>query len=281
MIPVQAPQDQYLKIGNINTRFWAAGDKGPPVILIHGLGGSVENWVNNMEPLALRHRVYALDLRGFGRTDKTPIIHDMNELWQFIHDFMGVQHIEKASLVGNSLGGGLALALAHNSPDKVDKLVLVDTAGMGSDVIIDFKLVSIPVLGELLSRVTRKSTARLWRKIVFDPSLVTEELVEETYKLATLPGAHKALLATLRAGIGIRGQRAYLVRQVLDGLAGIKAPALIFWGQQDRIIPVAHAHIAAAKIPGAGLQIFDNCGHMPQLERPDEFNKIVLEFLAG
>ncbi len=280
-MPMQAPPDQYLKLGNINTRFWAAGEKGTPIILVHGLGGSIENWAYNIDAMAQRHRVYALDLKGFGRTDKTPVLHEMDELRQFINDFLEVQHIAKASLVGNSLGGGLVLSLAIQSPDKVDKIVLVDTAGMGSDVIIDFKLVSIPVLGELLSRVSLKSTASLWRKIVFDSSLVTDELVEETFKLATLPGAHKALLATLRAGIGIRGQKAYLVRQVLDGLAGIKAPTLICWGQQDRIIPVAHAHIAAAKIPGARLQIFENCGHMPQLERPDEFNNLVLEFLAG
>ncbi len=280
-MPMQLPADQYVKVGSINTRFWASGDQGPPVILVHGLGGSVENWVYNIEPLAQRHRVYALDLKGFGRTDKTPLLREMEELMQFVIDFMEVQEIPKASLVGNSLGGGIVLSIAIRSPEKVDKLVLVDNAGMGRDVIIDFKLVSIPVLGELLSRVSRKSVADLWRKIVFDPSLVTDELIEETFKLATLPGAHKALLTTLRAGIGIRGQRAHLTRQILDGLSGIKASTLIFWGQQDRIIPVSHAHIATAKIPGARLQIYDRCGHMPQLERPDEFNELVLEFLAG
>jgi pimeloyl-ACP methyl ester carboxylesterase len=281
MIPMQTPQDQYVKVGHINTRFWASGDQGPPVILVHGLGGFIENWVYNIGPQAQRHRVYALDLKGFGRTDKTPLLREMEELMQFVIDFMAVMNIPQASLVGNSLGGGIVLALAIRFPERVDKLVLVDNAGMGRDVILDFKLVSIPVIGELLSRVSRKSIASLWRKIVYDPALVTDELVELTYELATLPGAHKALLTTLRAGIGIRGQRDHLTRQVLDGLAGIKVPTLIIWGQQDRIIPVAHAQIVAAGIPGARLQIYDHCGHMPQLECPDEFNKLVLEFLAG
>jgi pimeloyl-ACP methyl ester carboxylesterase len=281
MMTMQAPKDQYIKVGNINTRFWASGDKGTPVILVHGLGGSIENWIHNVESLGQHHRAYALDLKGFGRSDKTPVLHDLDELVQFIGDFMEVQHINKAGLVGNSLGGGLVLSFAVQFPDKVDKLVLVDNAGMGRDVIVDFKVVSIPVLGELLSRTNRKSTARLWRKIVFDSSLVTDELVEQTFKLATLSGASRALLATLRAGIGIRGQRANLIRPLIESAAHVTAPTLVIWGRQDRIIPVAHAHIAAKTIPGARLEIFDHCGHMPQLEHPDKFNALVLEFLAG
>jgi pimeloyl-ACP methyl ester carboxylesterase len=281
MMPMPAPQDQYIKVGTINTRFWVSGEKGTPVILVHGLGGSIENFVRNIDALAQRHRVYALDLKGFGRTDKTPVPRDFDELVKFVSDFMEVQHIDKASLVGNSLGGGLVLLFAIQYPKKVEKLVLVDNAGMGSDVIVDFILLSLPVLGELLYRPSPKAGAGLWRKIVFDASLVTEELVEQTCKMAILPGASKAMLATLRAGIGIRGQRANLTRPLLDSAAKIAAPTLIIWGKQDRIIPVAHAHIAAQTIPHSRLQIFERCGHMPQLECPDEFNSLVLEFLAA
>jgi pimeloyl-ACP methyl ester carboxylesterase len=281
MMPIQMPPDQYVKVGNINTRYWAAGDKGTPVVLVHGLGGSIENWILNMEPLAQRHRVYAPDLKGFGRTDKTPVLQDLDELVRFIKDFMEVQRIAKASLIGNSLGGGLVLQFAINFPDKVDKLVLVDNAGMGKGVITDFKILSLPVIGELLYRPSLKATANLLRKIVFDPSLVTNEVVEMTYKLAILPGATKALLAALRAGIGVRGQRANLTRPLLADAAKIAAPTLIFWGQQDKIIPVAHGHIAEKTIPHSRLQVYDRCGHMPQVERPDEFNSLVLEFLAA
>jgi pimeloyl-ACP methyl ester carboxylesterase len=281
MMPMQTPKDQYVKVGNVNTRFWASGDKGTPVILVHGLGGSIENWVFNIEPLAQRHRVYALDLKGFGRTDKLPLVKDLSTMLKFISDFMDTQNISKASLVGNSMGGGLALAFAIQLPQKVDKLVLVDNALMGRDVIVDFKILSLPIIGELLYKPSPKSGAGLWRKIVFDASLVTDELVKSSYELAILPGAPKAMLAILRAGIGIRGQRANLTRPLLDGAAKIAAPTLIIWGQQDKIIPVAHAQIAAKTIPNSRLQIFDKCGHMPQLERPDEFNKLVLEFLAA
>jgi 4,5:9,10-diseco-3-hydroxy-5,9,17-trioxoandrosta-1(10),2-diene-4-oate hydrolase len=277
---IQPPQDRYIKVGNINTRFWAAGDKGTAVVLVHGLGGSIENWVHNIDALAQHHRVYAMDLVGFGRTEKTPLTHDLNVLGKFIDDFMKTQSVEKASLVGNSLGGGLVLRFAIDYPGKVEKLVLVDNAGMGRGVILDFKVASLPLIGELLTRPSRKGTARIWKKVVYDSSLVTERLVEEGYGLLTLPGAQKALLATVRAGINLRGQRADLIGLLISKLGTITAPTLIFWGQQDRIMPLAHAHIAMKKIPNARLHIFDRCGHMPQLEHPEEFNKLVLDFLA-
>ena len=278
---MQNPVDRYIKIGDVNTHYWAAGDKGPAVILVHGLGGSVENWVKNIGPLAQHYRVFAPDLKGFGRTDKTPVLRDLNELVVFLNDFMGALLIDKASLVGNSLGGGLVLQFAVNYPQKVAKLVLVDTAGMGADVIVDFKVVSLPILGEILIKPSLKGTADLWKKIVFDPSLVTDELVDQAYALACLPGASRALLTTLRAGIGFLGQRARLRGPFLKSVAKLAVPTLVVWGRNDRIIPVAHAQIAVKTIPGARLQLYDRCGHMPQYERPDEFNKLALDFLAG
>ena len=274
------PEDRYIKVGNINTRYWTSGEQGTPVVLIHGLGGSIENWVKNIDVLGQSHRVYALDLKGFGRTDKTPLLRDMDELTKFIGDFMAALNIDKASLIGNSLGGGLALSFALQHPDKVEKLVLVDNAGMGPEVIADFRVISLPVIGELLYHPNRKAVAGLWGKIVFDASLVTDELVEQTYKLAVLPGAVKSMLSTLRAGIGISGQSKSQRMRVTDKISALKAPTLIFWGKQDRIIPPAHADIAARMMPGARLHLFDNCGHMPQLEHPEKFNKLVLDFLA-
>jgi 4,5:9,10-diseco-3-hydroxy-5,9,17-trioxoandrosta-1(10),2-diene-4-oate hydrolase len=274
------PQDQYIKVGNINTRFWAAGDKGTTVVLVHGLGGFNENWVHNVNALSQSHRVYAMDLLGFGRSDKTPLIHDMYDLVRFINDFMETLKIDKASLVGNSLGGGLALLFALQYPQKVEKLVLVDNAGMGKDIILDFKLCSLPLLGELLIRPSRSTTAGLWKKIVYNSSLVTEKLIKDSYALAALPGASKALLAALRSGINLSGQRSKLTKALLEKLGSIAAPTLIIWGKQDRIIPVAHAQVAVNKILGARLQIIDRCGHMAQLEHPEKFNKLVLDFLA-
>jgi pimeloyl-ACP methyl ester carboxylesterase len=276
----QLPADQYVKVGNVNTRYWAAGDKGSAVVLVHGLGGFIENWEYNINALAQRHRVYAMDLVGFGRSDKVPLTRDLHILVKFVNDFLETQDIARASLVGNSLGGGLAIAFAYDYPEKVEKLVLVNNAGMGRGVILDFKLCSLPFLGEFLTRPSTEGTARLWKKIVYDAALVTPELVKLSYELISQPGAQGALLSALRAGINLCGQRGKLIKEIISRLGEITAPTLVVWGQQDRLLPVAHAHVAAAKIPGARLEIFDRCGHMPQLEYPERFNKLVLDFLA-
>jgi 4,5:9,10-diseco-3-hydroxy-5,9,17-trioxoandrosta-1(10),2-diene-4-oate hydrolase len=274
------PEDKYIKVGDVNTRYWAAGDKGSAVLLVHGLGGFIENWVHNIGALAEKHRVFAPDLPGFGRTDKAPLIRDLNVLVKFINDFMVAMNIPRASLIGNSMGGGLVLQFAVDYPDKVAKLVLVDNAGMGNDVIADFKICSLPVLGELLLRRSRKATVSMWRKIVYDAALITPELIDVANGIIIQPGAKKALLAALRAGIDTGGQRSSLLDPLLSKLGSLKAPTLVVWGKEDKIIPVKHTRIAAAKIAGARLEIFDKCGHMPMFEYPDRFNKLVLDFLA-
>ena len=280
-MPETLPQDRYVKVGNINTRYWQAGEKGSAVVLVHGLGGSIENWQYNISVLARQHRVYALDLLGFGRTDKLPLPKHLTELVQFTSDFLDTQGITKACLVGNSLGGGLVLQFAIQFPNKVEKLVLVNSAGMGRDVNFTLRLLSVPFLGKILAgRPTLKSVEGLMNDICYDPAVVTPEMVKTCYDLAVLPGASKALLSVTHGGISLLGQRSEYTRPILDGLAKITVPTLIFWGRQDKVIPVKHAHIAASKIHGAELHIFDKCGHAAMLEHPDEFNKITLNFLA-
>jgi pimeloyl-ACP methyl ester carboxylesterase len=275
------PEDRYIKIGPYNVRYWTAGDAGPAVLLVHGLGGSIENWSRNLGPLAAGRRVYAMDLPGFGRTDKTPLVGSLYELVDFIRDFMDALGIEGASLIGNSLGGGLILEFAARYPERTDKVVLVGSAGLGREVLRDLRVCAVPLLGEWFTRPSRDTTASLWRKIVADPALITDELVATSYDLYRLPGARKALLKTLRAGINILGQRKKLLRELWAGMRTLPAPVLVVWGRQDRIIPLKHAEVAARLLPRAEVYVFDECGHMPQLEHPDEFNELVRRFLMS
>ena len=277
----QTPDDQYVKVGDINTRFRTAGDKGTAVILVHGLGDALETWEPNINALAERHRVYALDLVGFGRSDKPPIQPSLSFGAQFISDFMETQHIGRASLVGNSMGGAVSLQFALQFPDKLEKLVLENTAGLGKGVITIFRWLSIPMIGELLSRPSRRGTIWLFKQIVYDPTVITDDLVELYYQLASLPGAQKSLLSTLRTGINLFGQRPQFTRPIVENLGKITCPTLIIWGQQDRIIPVEHARVAKDGIPNAKLHIFDSCGHGPHFEHPEDYNRLVLEFLRG
>ena len=275
------PQDRYVNVGGINTRYWAMGDHGTSVILVHGLGGCVEDWRLNVNALAEYHRVYALDLVGAGRTGKAVGSYSLPYGAQFLNGFLEALHVDRATLVGNSMGGAVTLQFAVQFPHRVQKLVLVNSAGLGRELISHLRLATLPLLGEWLARPRRRGAAQVFKACVYDPALVTDELVEVYYELAALPGAQECLLSALRAGANLRGTRASIVQSILDKLATIAAPTLIVWGQQDRVLPVAHAYEAEKRLPNARLHVFDPCGHLPQLERAEEFNALVLEFLGG
>ncbi len=280
MLP-EKPQDQYVKVGNINTRFWAEGSGGPSVILIHGLGACIETWLFNFSALAERYRVYALDLVGFGRSDRRPAGLSPDSMARFVGEFMQVQQIEKASLVGNSMGGLVSLLIAIRSPEKVAKLVLVDAGGLGKEASMMLRLGSVPVIGELAMRPSRKGVVRTLRSCMYDSSLVTDEMVDMLYAVgAVVPGGEKCTLTALRAMCSIRGQRPEIVRPIADNMGKVTVPTLIVWGNEDRVLPVAHGHAAARKIPNSVLKVFERAGHTPQMEQPEQFNKVLLQFLA-
>jgi 4,5:9,10-diseco-3-hydroxy-5,9,17-trioxoandrosta-1(10),2-diene-4-oate hydrolase len=279
-MPIQRPQDQYVKVGNINTRFWTAGDKGTSVILVHGLGAFIEYWERNINHLAINHRVYALDLVGFGRSDKLPAMLNTSFLVQFINNFMEVQRIDNASIVGNSMGGMLALMFALKYPDKLRKLVIEDAGGIGKEVSLNLRLLSLPLLGEMVIQPSRRLAARFLNNMVYDPAMIPDEMIELFYQYMAQPGGKKCLLTMERNMFNFFGRRSYIVNSILNNLPTIKAPTLVIWGKQDNISSAAHAHLAAEKIPNCSLKIFDRCGHIPHFEHVEEFNDVVLKFLA-
>lgn len=277
---VQTPQDRYVQVGQINTRYWTEGDKGTTVILLHGIGSSIETWTYNISVLAQHHRVYAVDLVGAGRSDKPPATYSLTYLAQFVLGFMDALSIECASLIGNSLGGGVALQFALNFPRKVEKLVLVNSFGLGKEITLTLRLATLPFVSKLFSP-SRSGTALALKQSVYDATLITNEWVELYYQIATLPGLWETLLAIIDTNINLFGVRPEVYNAIVDRLATITAPTLVFWGQQDRVLPVAHAAVATKGLLSARLHIFDPCGHWSQVERSEEFNTLVLEFLAN
>lgn len=271
--------DKYIKIKGINTRYWEEGNVGSDVILIHGIGSYMETWENNVEFFSKNHRVFVLDLPGFGRSDKPVVQYSFPYFAQFVLDFMDTQGIEKASLIGNSMGGGISQHVAIQAPDRVAKLVLVNSAGFSKNLTILLRVSSIPLLGELLSRPSRKGTLKVLKECVYDPALITDEMVELGYQIVSQPGATKAFLSTLRSTVKFSGLKNEVLRSFTDNFSSIKAQTLIIWGQQDRILPVSGAIVAEQGISNATVHIFDSCGHMPQIELPEEFNTIVENFL--
>ncbi len=241
----------------------------------------MESWIRNVESLGEHHLVYALDLPGFGRADKAISGPRTFEYFaEFTRDFMDGQGIDKAHLVGSSMGGGVSLQFAIDFPERLDKLVLVASAAVGDSKPHRFyRLAALPLIGEWLTRPTREGAAESWRVCLHDPDLVTDELVDRAHELSSLPGASRAFLATTRALLGPLGPRERVVRPIRAGLSTITAPTLIIWGQEDRILPVSGGYAAAEQILNARLHIFEQCGHLPQFELAEKFNSLVSEFL--
>ena len=272
------PSDQYVTVEGHRVRYWEAG-KGPAIVLMHGLANSVITWRKNVEALSHHFRVIALDLPGHGLSDMPKVRFGLPEGAAFVASFLDELAVDRAHLVGNSMGGAVALELALARPERAASLTLADSAGLGREIALVLRLGSLPLLGEYARRPTLKGVRNLVRWLVHDPALVDED--ELPLRLAYLKreGSAQALLRFLRTGVGLFGQRPGTRRDA--SLASLSVPTLIFWGAQDPLFPIRQAEQAARAIPGATLHVFDACGHWPQYEHPDEFNRLLGGFVES
>jgi pimeloyl-ACP methyl ester carboxylesterase len=274
-------ENKFITVEGIKTRYWASGNQGSPVLLIHGIGCSVLEWERNMAALSARHRVFALDLLGFGLSDK-PLneTYNINRLAQFSLAFLTALNIPRAHFAGNSLGGGVSLECARLAPERVASLLLVDPAGMDlRGTLLEFRLATIPILGEMITKPNKIGTRMLWNKAFANPApFVTDELVNTKVELARLPNAHKTFLKTLRSFCNFRGFKNEHVEALHKSLPNIKARTLVVWGQNDQFVTVEHAKVLQRLMPNIEVQIFENCGHAPQVEESEKFNEVALKF---
>jgi len=172
------------------------------------------------------------------------------------------------------------MAMAIKFPEKIDKLVLVDSGGLMDKVPLLYRLCSLPLLGGLMVRPTIKPLVRRRMKEAFyDSYLVTDEMVDRDCQLLKMPGAKRAMLSMIRNGVSLKGPNDGVV--ILDKLHLIKSPTLLIHGAQDKVIPVAQAHNARKLIPTAKLKVIEECGHCPYIEKASKFNEAVIEFLGA
>ncbi len=278
---IRVPEDQYISAGELKTRFWDLGNSGPVVILLHGLGASAEVWMHNIDTLAKNHRVLVPDLAGFGRSERPSPSFSPLDYIGFLNDFMAALDIERASLVGQSLGGAVALKYALQFPQKVEKLVLADCGGFGKEVIWTLRLMSVPYLGEIVSYPTRAGVTLFFKLAVRNPAVITKDFIDLYYRFFTQPGFQAYLLKIVRMLVDFHGAKHDALAPVRENLHLIRQPTLIVWGENDRVFPLKHAHFGKERMPNARLHVMRECGHIPNLERPDEFNRVVSDFLRG
>jgi pimeloyl-ACP methyl ester carboxylesterase len=251
---------------------------GPPVVFVHGLSGCWQNWLENIPFFARKHRVIAMDLPGFGSSDLPNEEISIPGYGRFVNSFLESIGVEHAALIGNSMGGFIAAETAISHADRVDRLVLVSAAGGLPITRVRDRLgigafrVSYPFTPPLIARRTAlmnrpRLRAAMLLTVVRYPSRISPELVWEVSAGAGKPGFVAAL-------------RALANYDFRDRLSSIDDPTLVVWGRNDQIVSVRGADVYERLIPGARKVIFEKTGHVPMLERPARFNRLVEEFLA-
>ncbi len=262
---------------------YRTGGSGPLLVLIHGITSNSATWDRVLPRLARRYTVLAPDLLGHGRSDKRRGDYSVGAHANTVRDLLDALGHERATFVGHSLGGGVALQLAYQYPERVENLVLVAPGGFGREVSVLLRAASIPGSGPVLALAA-------WRPIVEAGTLLTHALghlglhgntdLEEIgrgYAMLADRASRRAFIHTLRSVVDHEGQRV----SALDRIeAAARIPSLIVWGEQDRIVPASQGKRAHQLVPDTHLITFRRAGHFPHRDDPARFVRVIDEFLA-
>ncbi|MCP9273095.1 alpha/beta fold hydrolase [Mycolicibacterium arenosum] len=277
------PTLRFQTIHGYRRAFRIAGT-GPAILLIHGIGDNSTTWDVVQSKLAQRYTVIAPDLLGHGQSDKPRADYSVAAYANGMRDLLSVLDIERVTVVGHSLGGGVAMQFAYQFPQLVDRLILVGAGGVTKDVNVALRIASMPLGSEALALLRLPlilPALQLFGRVggaVFGQTGLGRDIPEALRILEALPEptASSAFARTLRAVVDWRGQvvtmldRCYLTESV---------PVQLIWGECDSVIPMAHALMAHAAMPGSQLEIFEGSGHFPFRDDPERFCELVEKFI--
>lgn len=257
--------------------------EGPAILLIHGITSSGRTWDAVFEALAERHTVIAPDLPGHGASDKPRGDYSLGAYATALRDLLVLLGIRSATLVGHSLGGGIAMTFVYQFPGRVDRMVLVDSGGLGEEVSLALRAATLPgaeiALPVLFGPVTQRALSAggaVLSRLGLTASAQTRGLVEGLESLGDA-SARRAFVLTARSVLDARGQRVDARARLYLAEA---LPTLFVWGERDPILPLEHAHDALELVPTARLEVFPGAKHFPFNDDPDRFVAVLSEFIA-
>jgi pimeloyl-ACP methyl ester carboxylesterase len=279
------PTLEYRTIHGYRRAFRVAGS-GPAILLIHGIGDNSTTWSTVQSKLAQRFTVIAPDLLGHGKSDKPRADYSVAAYANGMRDLLSVLDIDSVTVVGHSLGGGVAMQFAYQFPQLVERLILVGAGGVTKDVNVALRVASMPMGSEALAFLRLPLVLPALQVVgrvagaMFGSTPLGRDLPDVLRILADLPEptASSAFARTLRAVVDWRGQvvtmldRCYLTQSV---------PVQLIWGSGDSVIPVSHARMAHAAMPGSLLEVFDGSGHFPFHDDPERFVEVVEQFIGS
>ncbi len=275
-------QPQRISIHGHEVRYFRAGD-GPALLLVHGMAGSAATWKAVLPRLARDYTVIAPDLLGHGKSAKPRTDYSLGAFASGLRDLLVAQGIERATVVGHSLGGGIAMQMAYQHPERVERLVLVGSGGLGREVSPVLRFLTLPGAEYLMPLIFTSFSRDIGNRIsmLLRRGGLRAPALEESWRayVSLTEGENReAFVKTLRSVIDLKGQsvsahdRLYLASHM---------PTLLLWGARDQIIPVDHAYAAHEAMPGSHLEIFEESGHFLHNEEPDHFIHALRAFLAS
>ena len=265
---------KFVDLGGYNTHYIEMGS-GEPVILIHGYFYDSLQWSKNLEALATRFKVYALDLWGFGYSTREPMDYGYPLYASQLLKFMDALGIEKAFLTGQSMGGGTAILFATRHPERVNRLVLVASGGLPNPQSPVMRIAGLPGIGEFLFGLKGSRRGILKANFIYDKNKLTDEYVETVTRFQKVKGTTEVLLKVLRKRFWDT------LPEEIHTLGKTGLPVLIVWGRQDKSIPIKLAQDMRRILKGSRLEIIDQAGHCPNDEQPEVFNRLAMEFLLS
>jgi pyruvate dehydrogenase E2 component (dihydrolipoamide acetyltransferase) len=260
------PRYEFIDTQAGRLRYTKRGSGDNVVLFIHGFGGDLDNWLFNADALAEAATVYTLDLPGHGQSTKAVADPTVGGLAKTVTGFMDALKIDKAHLVGHSLGGAIAMEIARTAKSKVKSLTLISPAGLGPDINMDY-------INGFISSGSRRDLKPALENLFADPSLVSRQMVDDLLKYKRLDGVGDALTA-LKDGVFPNGKQAVIL---VDALKSSGVPALVIWGAEDKIVPAAHAKA----VTGAKVEIIAGAGHMAQMEQAGKVNGLIKAQTGG
>lgn len=265
------PAYAFTEVDGIRLRYARRGDDSgacTPVLFLHGFGGDLDNWLFNLDAVAVQAPVIALDLPGHGQSDvKLPGAASLAALAGFVARFLDGLGVARVHAVGHSMGGAIAAQLALDRPERVASLTLLAPAGLGESIDAGY-------IDGFVRAASRRDLKPVLERLFADPGLVTRQMVDDVLKYKRLDGVD-ALLGELGAALFGGGRQ---VERPLARLDARALPTTLLWGREDRILAAAQAELAPA---GATVQVFDGAGHMPMMERAAEVNAAILARVAS
>ena len=266
----------FIELDGLSTHYIEKGS-GKPVILLHGFFFDSYMWEKSIDALADRYKVYAMDLWGFGYSTREPLVYGYSLYKQQLLKFMDALDIQRASLIGQSMGGGTIINFTISNRDRVDKIILVDVAGMPNRLPIMGRISNLPILGEFMYGLNNNFVRRmtLGNTFLYNKEIITDEYFENAMRFNKIKGTSEVMLYVTRK------QFFDTLIEEIKTLGSMDVPTLIVWGREEKAIPLAIGEQLHKLLKGSQFEILDQAGHCAQIDQPERFNQLALDFLAG